>query len=520
VTGLEVGGIFVVSGVVGLAVGYIVGRGIQQRGMREAEAKAATIIEDARGTAAKIVKEARLEAKEEKLRMKEEFEEQMRERRRELQALEKRFRTKEENIDRKLSLLEQRDAALARRKADLDRREKRLRENEARVEALVKEQQQALERISGLSAAEARRIIIANLEDEAKREAALRIKKIIDQANEMGDRKAKEIICASIQRCASEHVAETTVSVVDLPNDEMKGRIIGREGRNIRALEIATGIDLIIDDTPEAVILSGFDSIRREIAATSLRRLVADGRIHPARIEEVVAKVRKEMEVKLKEIGEQAMFEVGINHLHEDLIRLLGRLHYRTSYAQNVLQHSKEVAFLAGMMAAEVGADVKIAKRAGLLHDLGKATDHEQEGTHARIGADLARKYHERPEVVHTIAVHHNDEPPRSLEAILVQAADALSAARPGARREILSTYVKRLEKLEELAHSFRGVEKAYAIQAGREIRIVARPEEISDADMSLLAREIAQKIERELEYPGEIKVTILRETRCVEYAK
>ena len=511
---------FAVAALAGAGAGFYLSKNIRKKLISEGQKQADSLIAQAKQDGADVIREARLEAKESLLKMKDEFESQTQQRRQEIQNLEKRFRQKEENIDRKLQLIEQRETLHTKRKTELDKREKKLTEKEQKIDELIKQQQIALERIAGLSAAEAKRIIITNLEDEAKREAALRIKKIIDNANEVGDRKAKEIISSAIQRCASEHVAETSVSVVDLPNDEMKGRIIGREGRNIRALEIATGIDLIIDDTPEAVILSGFDAVRREVAATALRRLVSDGRIHPARIEEVVAKVKKEMEHNLKELGEQAVFELGITHLHPDAIKLLGRLHYRTSYAQNVLQHSKEVAFLAGVMAAELGADVQIAKRAGLLHDIGKASDHEIEGSHARIGADLGKRFNEKPEIIHAIAAHHNDEPPRTIEAILVQSADALSAARPGARREILETYVKRLQRLEELAHSFRGVEKAYAIQAGREVRIIARPEDISDAEMTLLAREIAQRIEKELEYPGEIKVTIIRETRCVEYAK
>jgi len=353
-----------------------------------------------------------------------------------------------------------------------------------------------------------------------KRESAVYLKKVIDEEQETADRKAKEIICTAIQRCSADHVSETTVSVVDLPNDEMKGRIIGREGRNIRALETATGIDLIIDDTPEAVILSGFDSIRREIAATVLKRLIVDGRIHPARIEELVKKVEQEIEQNIKEEGEQTIFECGVHNVHQELVKLLGRLKYRTSYAQNVLQHSKEVSFIAGIMAEELGLKDKIARRAGLLHDIGKAVDHKMDGAHAKIGAELARKYNESAEIIHAIEAHHYDVEPKSLEAVIVHCADALSAARPGARREILETYIKRLEKLEAIADSFKGVEKTYAIQAGREIRILVKPEDISDAEMTLLARDIAKRIEEELEYPGEIKVTVIRETRSIEYAR
>jgi ribonuclease Y len=388
------------------------------------------------------------------------------------------------------------------------------------LQELYKKQVTELERLSGLSSEEAKQLLLSDIEKEIKHEAAMMIKDIESKAKEEGDRKAKEIVSLAIQKCAADHVAETTVSVVALPNDEMKGRIIGREGRNIRTLETLTGIDLIIDDTPEAVILSGFDPIRREVARIALEKLIVDGRIHPARIEEMVEKAKKEVEAYLRDQGEQATFETGVHGLHPELIRLLGRLKFRTSYGQNVLNHSLEVAHLAATMAAELGADVKLAKRAGLLHDIGKAVDHEVEGPHVQIGADLAKRYKENNEIIHAIAAHHGDIEATTVEAVLVQAADAISAARPGARRETLESYIKRLEKLEDIANSIDGVEKSFAIQAGREIRIMVKPDEIADADIITLARDIVKRVESELEYPGQIKINVIRETRAIEYAK
>lgn len=416
-------------------------------------------------------------------------------------------------MEKKVDTLEQREESMNKKQKEAQKVHDDLQE-------LYKRQVTELERLSGLSSEEAKQLLLNDIEKEIKHEAAMMIKDIESKAKEEGDRKAREIISLAIQKCAADHVAETTVSVVALPNDEMKGRIIGREGRNIRTLETLTGIDLIIDDTPEAVILSGFDPIRREVARIALEKLIADGRIHPARIEEMVEKAKKEVEAYLRDQGEQATFETGVHGLHPELIRLLGRLKFRTSYGQNVLNHSLEVAHLAATMAAELGADVKLAKRAGLLHDIGKAVDHEVEGPHVQIGADLAKRYKENNEIIHAIAAHHGDIEANTVEAVLVQAADAISAARPGARRETLESYIKRLEKLEDIANSIDGVEKSFAIQAGREIRIMVKPEEIGDADIITLARDIVKRVESELEYPGQIKINVIRETRAIEYAK
>ncbi|MCL6611933.1 MAG: ribonuclease Y [Peptococcaceae bacterium] len=498
---------------VSFTIGYLVRKSIAEAKIASAENQARKIIEEAEKASEAKKREALLEAKEEVLKLRNEVERENRERRSELQRMERRLTQKEESLDRKTEAIEKKEDFLNRKEAEVDRIKQDL--------SLIYSRQVAeLERISGMTSEEARQTLLADVEKEIQHEAAKLIKEIEDRAKEEGERKAREIISLAIQRCAADHVAETTVAVIPLPSDEMKGRIIGREGRNIRAFETLTGIDLIIDDTPEAVILSGFDPIRREVARISLEKLIVDGRIHPARIEEMVEKARKEVDVQIREAGEQATFETGVHGLHPELVNLLGRLKFRTSYGQNVLKHSTEVAHLAGLMAAELGADVQLAKRAGLLHDIGKSVDHEVEGPHVAIGVDLAKKYRENPEVIHAIAAHHGDEEPKTLVAVLVQAADAISAARPGARRETLENYIRRLQKLEEIASAFEGVEKSYAIQAGREIRIMVKPEKIDDLGAIRLVREIAKKIENELDYPGQIKVTVIRETRVVDYAK
>lgn len=478
-----------------------------------AEEEALRIINDAIKSAESKKREATLEAKEEILRSRKEYEKEEKERRADLQKQERRLQQKEENIDRKTDAIEKKEEALAQKHAAMDK------ENEE-IKIIKRSQTEMLERISGFTAEEAKKYLIEQVESEVTHETALKIKEIEVRAKDEADQYAREVVASAIQRCAADHVAEITVSVVPLPNDEMKGRIIGREGRNIRTIETLTGVDLIIDDTPEAITVSCFEPVRREVARLALEKLIADGRIHPTHIEEMVAKARREVDAVIKSEGERAVLETGVRGLHPELVKMLGRLHYRTSYGQNVLQHSIEVAHLAGMMAAELGADVATAKRAGLLHDIGKAVDHELEGTHVALGVEFLRKYHEREDVIHAVQAHHNDVEPQTVVACLVQAADAVSAARPGARRENIENYIKRLEKLEEITGSYPGVETSYAIQAGREVRVMVKPEQVSEDEMVILARELAKRIESELEYPGQIKVHVLRETKVIEYAK
>ncbi len=506
--------------IVGVVVAYFIFKSVAQAKITGAQGSAEQILEEAKRTAESLKKEALLEAKDENHKLRIETERELRERRTELQRQENRLLQKEENLDRKDDTLSKREEQLERKEDSLNGRQQHIEEMESKVDEMIRQQKAELEHISGLTREEAKALLLSNVEKELARETSLMIKETEARAKEEAEKKAKSILSLAIQRCAADHVAETTVSVVNLPNDEMKGRIIGREGRNIRTIETLTGIDLIIDDTPEAVILSGFDPIRRETARLALEKLVQDGRIHPARIEEMVDKARREVDEHIREIGEQTTFEVGIHGLHPDLIKILGRLKYRTSYGQNVLKHVVEVAFLAGMLAAELGEDVMLARRAGLLHDIGKAIDHEVEGSHVEIGVELATKYKEHPVVINSIASHHGDTEPTSIIAVLVAAADALSAARPGARSETLESYIKRLEKLEEISESYDGVEKSFAIQAGREVRIIVKPEQINDLEAHRLARDIRKRIEDDLDYPGHIKVTVIRETRAVEYAK
>ena len=506
-------GIALIALVIGLAVGYLYRKNVMEKKLGQTEEFIRNLMDDAKRKAEDKRKEAVLEAKEEIIRLKSDLDKEVRDRRAEVSRAERRVSQREESLDKKFDVLEAREESLNQKYAEAERLE-------AEAQQLHNRQQQELEHIAGMTADEAKSILIDRIQKDAYHDAAVMVRDIESQAKDEADKKARNIVALAIQKCAADHVAETTVSVVALPNDDMKGRIIGREGRNIRTLETATGVDLIIDDTPEAVIISAFDPVRREVARIALEKLIMDGRIHPARIEEMVEKARKEVDQQIREAGEQAVFETNLHSIHPELVKLLGRMRYRTSYGQNVLKHSIETAYLAGIMAAEIGADETLARRAGLLHDIGKAIDHEQEGTHVSLGGELARKYHESPDVIHAILAHHNDVEPQTVEAVLVQAADAISAARPGARRESLENYIKRLEKLESIAYEFEGVETCFAIQSGREVRIIVKPEDVNDAGTLILAKEIAKKIEAEMEYPGQIKVNVIRETRSVEFAK
>ena len=505
--------IALVTALIGVAVGYQYRKQSSEKKIGKTEQYVQNLLEDAKRKSEENKKETILEAKEEVLRLKSELDKECRERRGEVQRSERRVVQREENLDKKQTSLESKEDGLVKKAQEIAKAQAELEKGKAR-------QIHELERIASMTQDEALQMVVSRIQRDAYHQAATMVREIETRAREEAERKARNIIALSIQKCASDHVAETTVSVINLPSDDMKGRIIGREGRNIRALETATGVDLIIDDTPEAVIVSAFDPVRREIARIAVERLITDGRIHPARIEEMVEKARKEVENQIREAGEQAIFETQQHGIHHELVRILGRMRYRTSYGQNVLKHSIEVSHLAGMMAAELGADVALAKRAGLLHDIGKGVDHEAEGTHVTLGAELARKYHESPDVIHAILAHHNDVEPQTIEAVLVQAADAISAARPGARRESIENYIKRLEKLEEIATSFEGVEKCFAIQSGREVRIMVKPEDVTDEGTRVMAMEVAKRIEEEMQYPGQIRVNVIRETRSTEYAK
>jgi len=506
--------------VVAFIAGYFISNYITAKKHTFAAEKSKQIIEQAQKEAQNLRKEVELEAKDLKLKLRSDFEQETKDTRQEFKETEKRMAQREENLDRKVDLLDRKEKDIVVKENSVTEKLQRVTGKEEELNRVLAEEKQKLQRVAGMSSDEAKKILLVRMEEEAKQEAAVQLKKIEEQTRETADKKAKDIISLSIQRYAAEHTVESTVSVVSLPNDDMKGRIIGREGRNIRALEVATGVDVIVDDTPEAVTLSSFDIVRREIARRTLERLIEDGRIHPGRIEEVVEKIKKEMDIHIREEGERAAFDVNIHGLHPEIIKLLGRLKFRTSYGQNALQHSKEVAYIMGVMAGELGVDFNLAKRIGLLHDIGKAVSHEIEGGHAKIGADLARKYGESEAVIHSIEAHHEDIEANSILAVLVQAADAISATRPGARRETLETYVKRLEKLEGIAESFKGVDKSFAIQAGREIRVIVQPDKINDLQAISMARDITKKVEENLEYPGQIKVTVIRETRAVEYAK
>ncbi len=513
--GLIIAGVvvFIVAVVVAYKLGFSGRIKADEGKIGNAEQKAREIIDEALKTAETKKRESLLEVKEESIRTKNELEKETKERRSELQRLERRVQQKEENVDKKTDALEKRELSFTAK-------EEALAKQKEEVSKLNEQRVQELERISGLTSEQAKDYLLKIVEDEVKHETALLVKELESRAKEEADKKAKEYVVTAIQKCAADHVAETTISVVQLPSDEMKGRIIGREGRNIRTLETMTGVDLIIDDTPEAVVLSGFDPIRREVARIALEKLIVDGRIHPARIEEMVEKAQKEVETMIREEGEAATLEVGVHGIHPELIKLLGRMKFRTSYGQNALKHSIEVSLLSGLLAAEIGVDVRMAKRAGLLHDIGKAVDHEMEGSHIQLGVELCKKYKESPIVINSVESHHGDVEPQSLIACIVQAADTISAARPGARRETLETYTNRLKQLEDITNSFKGVDKSFAIQAGREIRIMVVPDQVTDADMVLMARDISKKIEAEMEYPGQIKVNVIRESRVIDYAK
>ncbi len=517
---LTMGALLILGLVAGFGLATVWKKGAAERKLKEAEDMAVKRIEQAEKEAETIKKETDLEAKDRILQAKAEMEQELKERRKELTQAERRIYQKEENLERKSNNLEKREQEFVSRDKEYQKKESILAEKISQADEVVIKQRAALERISGLSSEEARKEFLSLVEEESRLEAARLAKRIEDEAVESAKKKSKEIVSLAIQRYASDYVADVTVSAVSLPSDEMKGRIIGREGRNIRALEAATGVDVIIDDTPESVVLSAFDPVRRQVARIALEKLISDGRIHPARIEEVVEKTANEIEAVIKEEGEKTVFDLGLHAIHPELVKLIGRLKYRTSYAQNVLQHSREVAYFAGIMAAELGVNVKVAKRAGLLHDIGKAVDHELEGTHMSIGEDLAKKYGEKAIVLNAILSHHGDVEPNSVESALVAVADALSAARPGARRESLENYMKRLEKLEEMAKSCEGVENCYAIQAGREVRVMVKPENNSDEACFLMSKDLAKRIESEMTYPGQIKVTVIRESRFVEYAK
>lgn len=506
--------------IAGAAIGFFVYKTILKKKMGDASAERTRIVEDARLEAKTLRKDALLEAKEEQLRLRNEFEKESRDRRSELQKQESRLNQKEDALDKKDAIVENKLDAVERTRKELEQKALQLKETEEELQKHSEKMVAELERVSGLTQQEAKDIIIDQMREEAKRDAVQIVKDIEREAREEGEKKAKNIVALAIQKCAVDQASEATISTVELPSEEMKGRIIGRVGRNIKALESSTGVDIIIDDTPDVVTLSAFDPVRREIARQTLTKLVSDGRIHPGRIEEVADRVRRDMDATIKEAGENAVFDAGVYGIHPELVKLIGRLKYRTSYGQNVLNHSLEVSYLSGLLAQELGADIKLAKRAGLLHDIGKAVDHEYEGTHVQIGVELARKYKENEKVIHAIAAHHGDIEATTLEAVIVQAADAISGSRPGARRESLEFYVKRLEKLESLANSFAGVEQSYAIQAGREVRVIVKPEVVDDASTVLMAKEIAKKLETELEYPGQIKVNVIRELRSVEFAK